>query len=116
MFEGGFDALWVEAEGARAGFVGDLAIAIDDVEAIGPAGVIVLGGVLEIVDERGEFNSELHDAELAHLFALFEIFRSSEDYVIVEVIGVLPDVGGVRFANVDRVKRNLIAIFLIQRV
>ena len=116
MFEGGFDASGVEAEGAGAGFEGYAAVSIDDVEAVGPAGVIVFGGVLEIVDERGEFNSELHDAERAHLFALFEIFRSGEDHVVVEVIGILPDVGGVRFANVDGVKLHFIFVLFVERV
>jgi hypothetical protein len=90
FLQGFFDAGGLEAERAGRRFEGDAAIAIDDVEAIGPAGVCAVGGVIDRVNDGGKFYSELHDAELAELAALVETFRTGEEDVIVEVIGILP--------------------------
>lgn len=105
-----------EPEGPGAGLVGDAAVAIDYVEAVGPAGVVAFGGVLEIIEHGRKFDAELDDAHLPHLGALVHIFRRSENHVIVDVVGILPYVGGVRFAYINRVERDLILVFFIQRV
>ena len=114
--EGVGDSLGLEAEGAGSGFEGDAALAVDYVEAVGPAGVVALGGVLEIIEHGRKFDAELHDAKLAHLIALVLIFRRGENYMIVNIVGILPNVRGVRFANVNRVERNLVLILRVQIV
>jgi hypothetical protein len=114
--EGVSYAFWFEAEGAGTGFVGDAAVAINYVEAVGPAGVVAFSRVLEIVEHGRKFDAELDDAELAHLGALVLIFGRGENYVVVDIVRILPDVGGVRFANVNRIELDLIFIFRVQVV
>ena len=114
--EGVGDSLGLEAEWAGSGFEGDAALAVDYVESVGPAGVVALGGVLEIVEHGGKLDAELDDAHFSHLGALVHIFGRGEDYVVVDVVRILPDVSGVRFADVDRVKGDLVLVLLIQIV
>ena len=109
-------AFGFEAEGAGAGLVGDFSVFVDYVEAVGPAGVVAFGGVLEIVEHGGKLDAEFDDAQLSHLRALVLIFGRGEDYVIVDIVRILPNVGGVRFANVNRVERDLVLVFFIQGV
>ena len=52
----------VEAEGAGLALEADLALAINQVQAVGPAGVGAFGGVPGIVQERGELNLQVADA------------------------------------------------------
>jgi hypothetical protein len=106
-------AFGFEAEGAGAGLVGDFSVFVDYVEAVGPAGVVALGGVLEIIEDGWKFDAELNHAELADFVALVLIFRRGENYVVVDIVGILPNVGGVRFANVNRVERDLVLIFRV---
>jgi len=78
FLEGFFDAGGLEAERAGGRFEGDAAIAIDHVEAIGPAGVGAVGGVVDRVHDGGKFDAELHDAELTEFGALVVTFRARE--------------------------------------
>jgi hypothetical protein len=114
--EGVGDAFRLETEGAGTGFIGDAAVAVDYVEAVGPAGVVAFGGVLEIIEHGGKLDAEFDDAQLSHLRALVLIFGRGEDYVIVDIVRILPNVGGVRFTDVDRVERDLVLVFFIQGV
>jgi hypothetical protein len=116
FLQGVCDALGAEAERAGASFVGDAALAIDHVEAVGPAGVIALGGIVEGIHDGGKVNSQFDDAELAHFTALGDIFWAGEDDVVVEIIGILPNVTGMRFTDVHHVKRDLILILFVELV
>jgi hypothetical protein len=114
FLQGFFDAGGLETEWARRGFVGDAAIAIDHVEAIGPAGVSAVGGVVDRVHDGGKFDAELHDAELAKLGAFVVALRTGEEDVIVEIVGILPQVGGMRLADVNDVERRAILVLLVE--
>ena len=107
----GFEAEWT---GPR--FVGDAAVAIDYVEAVGPAGVVAFSGVVKAVDHRRKMDAQFDDAHLAHLLAFGEIFWAGEDDVVVQIVGILPDVTGVGFANVDDVERDAVFVLFVELV
>jgi len=116
FLQGVFDAGGLEAEWARGRFEGDAAIAIDHVEAIGPAGVGAVGGVVNRVHDGGKFYSELHDAKLAEFAALVETFRTREEDVIVEIVGIFPEIRCVRLADVNDIERRAIFVLLVEFV
>ena len=111
-----FDAVGPESEWTWRGFICDAAIAIDDVQTIRPTGVISFGEVIEGIDDSGEVNSEFDDAELPHFAAFFVVHRLGENYVVVKIVGVLPHVAGVRFANINGIKRDAIFILFVKLI
>jgi hypothetical protein len=60
--------------------------------------------------------AELDDAHLAHLLAFREIFWAGEDDVIVQIVGILPDVAGMGFANVHDVERDPVLVLFVELV
>ncbi len=61
-------------------------------------------------------DAEFDDAHLAHLFAFGEIFWTSEDDVIVQIVGILPDITGMCFADVHDVERDSVLILFVQLI
>jgi hypothetical protein len=53
---------------------------------------------------------------LAEFAALVESFGAGKEDVIVAIVGILPEVGGVRFADVDDVEGRAILVFLVEFV
>ncbi len=58
--------------------------------------------------------AEFNDAHLAHLFAFHEVLGAGEDDVVVQIVGILPDVTGVSLANVHDVERHPIFVLLVE--
>src|SRR6266404_2120047 len=61
----------MEAEWARLALVGDAAVAVDYVQAVWPAGVGFLGGVLDPVHQRWNINVQVAHACVRHVLAFF---------------------------------------------
>jgi hypothetical protein len=97
------DFLGVVFEGAIAAFVGDAALLIEDVEALRPGGVRVVGGVGHFVDAEGDEIFEALGEVVGDGDALRERFRLGvADVVFVFFVGFhLPLVERVGFADVD---------------
>ena len=91
----------MEAEGARLALEADLALAIDQIEAVGPAGVGALGGVPGIVQKRGELDLQVADAGGGYVRTLVLVFGVGEEHLLAQVDGQLPAIGGVRLLDVD---------------
>ena len=72
--------------------------------------------VVEAIHDGGKVNPQFHHAELPHLTALVNIFRAGENYVIVQIVRILPHVAGMRFADVHDVERDLIFILFVELV
>src|SRR5258705_11852035 len=97
------DFLGIVFEGAVAAFVRDAALLVDDVEALGPGGVGVVGGVVHFVDSEGNGILEALGEVVGDGDALFKRFRLGvADIIFVFFVGLhLPFVQRVGFANVD---------------
>src|ERR1700682_1851142 len=102
----------MEPEWTRAGLVGHPAVAVNHVESVRPACVGTFSGVVEIVHDGWELNSEFYHAQLPDLAAFLETFRLREHNFITQVIGVLPHVAGVCFSNIYDVEGHLILVLL----
>lgn len=111
-----FDLGRLEAIRARVTLVGDATLAVDDVEAVGPTRVSHFSGIIEVVDEGSELDTQLHHAHAGQVHALFEAFRARNLDLFLFIILVSPKVGRMSLFNVDNEKLRLIAIFLIQLV
>src|SRR5512142_2122216 len=77
--EGCGEFVGVEAEGTGLALVDDAAVGVDEVNAVGPAGVGLLGGVGKIVEQCGELDAELADAGGSEFSALILRFWARED-------------------------------------
>ena len=106
----------MEAEGAGLALVDDAALGVDEVNAVGPAGVGLLGGVGEIVEQRGELDAELADAGGSEFSTFVLRFWAREDDVVLDVALHLPDVAGMRFEDVNRVERDAVVIPIVELV
>jgi len=95
--------LGIVFEGAVAALVGDAALLVDDVEALGPGGVGVVGRVGHFVDAEGDRVFEALGEVVGDGDALGERFRLGvADVVFVFFVGLhLPLVERVGFAYVD---------------
>jgi len=100
-------------EGAHSACVGNLALLVDDVDALGPGGVGVVRGVGHVVDaERNRIFLAL-DEVVGDGDALFESFGLRVADVFFDVGLHLPFVGGMRFAHVDGQKVSVILIVVV---
>jgi hypothetical protein len=107
------DLLWIVFEGAVPAFVGDAALLVDDVKALGPRGVGVVGGVAHIVDAEGDGVIEPLCEIVGYGYALLERFRLGvADIVFVLFVGFhLPLIERVGFTDVDG--EEIGAVFIV---
>src|SRR5579884_3605591 len=77
----------LEAEGTGGALVANAAVAVDEVEAIGPRRVGGLGVVLHVVEERGDAQAQPGDAGAGHGHPLGQVPGVGEDHVLLEVAG-----------------------------
>jgi len=106
----------IEAEGTRLALVRYVAGRIDQVKAIGPCRVRLLGRVSEFIQYSRNVDSQFADAgagdESTFLFAPW----TGEDNFIFDVTLHLPDVAGMRLGDVDHQECDLAAVLLIELV
>ena len=116
MQQGGAQVIWLEAEGAGLGFEDDAAVLVDQINAIGPPGVGLLGGVAEFVEHRGKLDPQLAHASTGDQGAFIFILRAGKDDFVADVAFHLPNVAGMRLQNVDHEKRNLAVVLIVEFV
>jgi hypothetical protein len=102
----------MKAKGARLALVQNAASRSDQIHAIGPAGVGRLDAIVEAIDHGGKLDSQFPNTGARDRISLGFVLRTGEEHAVVDVGLHFPDVGGMRFKNVDRVERNLILILL----
>jgi hypothetical protein len=109
-------SLRLETKRARTRLVTHPSITVDHVKAIGPARVGALGHIVEVIDDGGKLDTKLHHAQLSHLATLVESLRARKYHVVIQIVGILPHIACVRFANVNHVERHPIAILLVELI
>jgi hypothetical protein len=112
----GFQFVGFEAEGAGFALVDYLALVIDEVQAIGPAGVGGLGGITELIENGGQLDSELADAGPGYERAFFFALGAGEDNLVLDIALHLPDVAGMRLGDVNDQECDLIVVFIVELV
>lgn len=114
--ECGGEFVGLESEGTGAALVCDAAVGVDQINAIGPAGVLPLSRIAELVEHRGKPDPQLAHAEPCKRRAFLLVPGTCEDDLILNIALHLPDVTGVRFSDVNHEEGDLIAVLLIQLV
>ena len=92
------------------------AVPVDHIEAVGPARVSDLRGIVEFIDEGGKFETQLHHASSGQVHALFVTLGASDRDLILDVVLVSPQVGGVGFLDVNDEELGPVLVLLIQSV
>ncbi len=106
----------VEAEGAGLALVRHATGCVNQVEAIGPRRVRLLGGVTEFVEHRGNVDSQLAHAGSGDGSAFLFAPRTRENNLLFYVALHLPDIAGMRLGDVDHEERDLTSILLVELV
>jgi len=106
----------LESKRARLALVGHAAVSIDQVDAVWPAGVGALGGVVESVDHCRELDPKFANTTSRHLAALVVIARAGENDLVLQIALRLPHVAGMRLDNVDNQERDLLVVLIVKLV
>ncbi len=106
----------LESERPSVTLVGDDAVPVNHIEAIGPARVSDFGGIVEFIDEGGNLKTQLYHAGSGQVHALFVTLRADDLNSLLNVVFVSPEVGGVGFLNVDDKELGAVLVLLIQPV
>jgi hypothetical protein len=97
----------------HAAAVRDAAGFVDDVEAFGPGGVGVVGGVVDVVDAERDGVVEALDEIVGDRYALRKSFRLGVTDVVFHIGLHLPLVGRVGFAYIHSQKIGVILVVVV---
>ncbi len=89
---------------------------IDYIHAIGPAGVITLGGVSKFVQHGGNLDSQLADASAGDEYSFFLIPGTGKHNFVFDIALHLPDVAGMRLGDVDHQKRDPVFVLIVELI
>jgi hypothetical protein len=106
----------VKSKRARLAFVRDAALRVDQVHAIRPAGVDLLGRIAKLVEYGRELNSKFPHASPGDECSFFFSLRTRENNLVFDVALHLPHVAGMRFGNVNNQERDAPAILFVKLV
>src|SRR5579875_3306542 len=106
----------VEAEGSRFRFEANASVATDQIEAVGPAGVLGFHAILNGIEQRGNRDVELSHARGRDTGALFIGSRISKEHVLFDIALHLPDIGRMRLGDIDDVESGAILVLLVELV
>ncbi len=100
-------------ERSHATTIGDAAGFVDDIEALGPRGVSVIGSVIDVVDPKSDRVVESLDEIIRDSYALSQTLRLGVTDVVFHVGFHLPLVGRMGFAHVDRQEIGVIFVIVV---
>ncbi len=106
----------MESERPGLALIGHMALAIDQVQTIRPAGVGGFGGVAKLVQHRGQLDPKLPDARACDQSALFFILRVGEHHAVFDVALHLPDIAGMSLRDVDDQEAGAVLELVIEFV
>src|SRR5579859_6027862 len=106
----------MESERPRTALVGNSPIFVDQINSIRPTRVFLFGSVVETVDQRWKFDTELTNTHSRHFLALAKGFRTGKNYFVADIALHLPNVAGVGFEDVHRVKRHTRSVVVVKLV
>jgi len=109
----GADFVGIVIKRAHPAAIRDAAGFVDDVEALWPGGVSVVGGVVYVVNAEGDGVMESLNEIVGDGYALGESFRLGVADIIFHIRLHLPLVGGMSFAHVHRQKIGVIFVVIV---
>ena len=108
--------LRTEAKGAGLALVDHFALVIDEIQAVWPGRVGFFRGITELVQYRGELDSQFSHAGSGNPSPLFFIFWAGKDDVVLKIACHLPDIAGMGLSDVNSQERNFTLVLLIELV
>jgi len=106
----------LESERAGLALVGDPALGVDEIDAVGPTCVRLFGRVAKFVQNGGNPDAESADTGSGDQCPLLLVFRAREYNFVFEVALHLPDVAGMCFGDVDNQEGNAASILIVKLV
>lgn len=110
------DFLGLETEWARGSFVDNLPPARDDVDAVGPRGIIVFDFAIEVIDNQGEPPLVALQEDLRQPCPLLPSLGLIKDEAVLDVDFKLPLVVGVGLTDVDGQEIGSIPVVIVEFV
>ena len=101
---------------ARPRLVAHLAVSVNYVETVWPTCVSPLGSIVKRIDNRRKFDSKFRHTKLSQLAPLVEVLWTRKYDLVIEVVGILPDVASVCFVNIHHVKGHLLLVLFVQLI
>ena len=114
--ERGRKLVGLEAKGSGLALVGDPALPVNQIKAIGPAGVGALGGVAKLIEHGRKFQSQLAHTSTRKESPFFFVLRTGKNNLVFYVALHLPDVAGMSFGDVHHQKSNAVGVLFVEFV
>jgi hypothetical protein len=102
----------MKPEWPRLAFVEDLAARCDQIKSIRPARIRGFHAVVETINQGRELDSQLSYAGAGHGSALRLVLGAAEEHIVADVRLHLPNIGGMRLKDINRIKIDLILVLL----
>jgi hypothetical protein len=102
----------MKPERAGFAFVLDATAPLNEIQAVRPAGIGNFHLVVEPIDDGRELDTQLAHASSCYRGALLLIAGTPEEHLVTNIALHLPDVGRVRFENIDGIKIDLVLVLL----
>jgi hypothetical protein len=106
----------LKAERARRALVGDAALSVDQINTIGPAGIVSFCRVAELIEDGGKLDTEFSHTSAGNERSVFLTFRAGKNNFVFDIALHLPDVAGMRFRNVNDQECDAIAELLVELI
>jgi hypothetical protein len=106
----------MKPKGSGFTLVGYTARLIDDKEAVRPAGVGALRGILQIIYESGNVNAKFDHASIRGLIAIIKTPGGGDKNVVLNIAGHLPSVGRMRLFYVYDIQSGSILVLRVHFV
>ncbi len=106
----------MEPEGTGLALIKHASARRDQIQTIWPAGVGSFNLVREVIYQCGKFYTQFADAAIGYGRTFLLVARTAEQHLVAHVALHLPDIGRVRFKNVDRVEIDLTLVLLRELV
>jgi hypothetical protein len=108
----------IRLETKRAWFalVGDAAVGVNQIKAVGPACIGPLRSVAKLIKNAGNFYAELSHAGSGNIGAFFFVLRIGKDDLVLYVALHLPDVARMGLGDVDNQKSHAVLVLLVKFV
>jgi len=104
----------LKTKGPRLALIGNAALRVDQIDAVGPARIGFLRRISERVEHGGKLNTEFPHASPSDECTVFFSFRTRKDNLVFDIALHLPNVAGMRLGNVDNQERNSLAVLLVK--
>ena len=114
--ESGGQLFCFESKWSGLTLVSHTAVSINQINAVGPAGIGLLGRVAEFIQDGRELDPEFAHARSRHQGALFFIPWAGKYNLVFDVALHLPDIARMRFRDIDDQERHLACVLVIELV